>query len=210
MENILPLELWDKIIRYYPLLSLYLVSSHLYQLFNNRYEHLADWLRACNGNYIKSHYISTVTIPKINNSEYQICQIVDNFDHKSITVNDLFSPIQIRYTRNSEGDDYDMDTIVIKNKINEKCVQIIFTCKLTKNDGFNSLKCHLGNISGEEKPDISGVLIFSCDSNFRLDYQTYQTITTNIGRYYKWLEDDVINTQANIPILLGDVYHSFM
>lgn len=210
MENNLPLELWDKIIRYQPLLSLYLVSTHLYQLFNNRYEHLADWLRAYHGNYITSHYISTISIPKMKDMVYQICQIVDNFDHKSITKNDLFSPIQIRYTKNSDGDDYDMDAITIKNKINNKYVKIIFTFKLTKNDRFNSPKCHPENIPNEETPNISSILIFSCNSNFILGYRSYKIITTNIERYYKWLEEDVINTQPNIPILLGDVYHSFM
>lgn len=115
---ILPLEIWDHIIRMKPLLSLYFVSKDLTRLLDYKYEHLSSWIIKTEGVYVTDLWIP------LDKKPHLICQYVNKFDYQSITRSDLFSQLQLRYVRKPECIS---SKITISNKKNKKFVKINFS-----------------------------------------------------------------------------------
>ena len=173
-DIILPLELWDKIIRYYPSFSLYFVSTSFLDLLDYRYSHLNNWIQEFQGTYIYDMWIDT------SNTKYTICKRLEKFSYQSVTFNDPFSAIQIRYVSNPEGNYKNIQDITLRNK--SFYIKLVFELK---NDTIS---------------------ISTIDSNMYLEPDHKSLLMINCGSYFKWITNLNSESEFNLSILLGDIY----
>jgi|SRR5579872_5383377 len=174
-DIILPLELWDKILRYHPLFPLYFVSTSFLVLLDNRYTHLKDWIQESQGSYISDMWINTH-----NDARYTICKKVDKFGYQSVTFNDPFSALQLRYVSNPEGNYKNIRDIIIRNK--NFYIKLVFELK---NDT---------------------TIISTIDSNMYLEPDHKSLLLTNCDRYFRWITNLSLESEFNLSLLLGDIY----
>jgi len=124
METIVifPLEIWDRIMRCYPLLPLYFVSKTFLKLLDNRYEHLSDWIQRT---YREYYFCAEITKQILFNEPGVIRSIETKYlihSHimQDMEQHDLFSPVFIKYEENDDN-----SKIIITNKHNRKYMEIM-------------------------------------------------------------------------------------